>query len=469
MIRSKNGLNIKDLNKTSQEIIVIACVVCGQKYETTYYNYNYNQRAHPCTCKKCLFTCRSPKSFNTKKAPYYEKIKNKMIKEGYSIITTFNEYISSDAYIQSTCPNNHTFTVTYKEWNIKNKRCGLCREENQLQRIANVCDQNKFILLDVKEGQVFFKCSEGHDGIHSLSNFYKGTNCATCSSQKRRSNGEKEIEDFLTSLQIHVESSNRTLIHPYELDLYIPDHKIAIEYDGKLYHSEGYKDNKYHLMKTEMCEEQGIQLIHIFDDEWELQQRKVKNRLKSILGLNEKLYARKCTVKPIEYAQAKLFCEEHHTQNYGQSSVKLGLFHDNALVSVMTFSKLSISKGSKSKVGSWELNRFCSTGNVIGGAGKLLSYFKRNYPWMSILSFADRRWSQGSLYKQIGFDFIGYTKPSYWYWNKGKSDIIRHHRFKHRKSEIKHLGKGTEWEIMQSLGWSRIWDCGNLKFEMVKS
>jgi very-short-patch-repair endonuclease len=244
----------------------------------------------------------------------------------------------------------------------------------------NICNQNKFTLTSVEQGQVFFKCDGGHDGVHSLSNFYKGTNCTVCSSQERRSKGEKEVEEFLLSLQLHVESSNRSLIHPYELDLYIPDHKIAIEYDGKFYHSEGYKDKKYHLMKTEMCEEQGIQLIHIFDDEWELQRDKVKNRLKSICGMGTRYHARKCTVKPIGHAQAKQFCDQHHTQNYGQSLIKLGLFHDDVLISVMTFSKLNISKGGKNKIGSWELNRFCSMGNVVGGAGKLLAYFKKNYP-----------------------------------------------------------------------------------------
>jgi hypothetical protein len=115
MIRSKNGLNIKELNKTSQEIVLVTCVICGQEYETTYYNYNYNQRTYPRTCKKCLFIHRSPKSFNTRKAPYYEKIKDEMIQEKYSITTTEADYISGDAYIKSKCPNNHDFTVTYKE------------------------------------------------------------------------------------------------------------------------------------------------------------------------------------------------------------------------------------------------------------------------------------------------------------------------------------------------------------------
>ena len=115
MIRSKNGLNINDLNKTSQEVVLVTCTTCNEEYETTYYNYNYNQRTYPCTCKKCLFICRSSKSFNTRKTPYYKKMKSEMERENYSMITTLNDYISGDAYIKSKCPNNHDFTVTYKE------------------------------------------------------------------------------------------------------------------------------------------------------------------------------------------------------------------------------------------------------------------------------------------------------------------------------------------------------------------
>jgi hypothetical protein len=221
-------------------------------------------------------------------------------------------------------------------------------------------------------------------------------------------------------------------------------------------------------MKTELCEAVGVHLIHIFDDEWIFDEFKVKHRLKSMMGLGERIYARKCIIREIDHTIAKPFCNLYHTQGYGQSSIKLGLYHENELKAVMTFSKLSIAKGSKNKKDSWELNRYCSLCNVIGGAGKLMMHFKRNYKWECILTFADRRWSRGNLYYKLGFKFIMFTPINYWYWDKKKRDIKRYHRFRFRKDQIKHLGNGnqTEWEIMQSIGWSRIWDCGNYKFEM---
>jgi len=97
----------------------------------------------------------------------------------------------------------------------------------------------------------------------------------------------------------------------------------------------------------------------------------------------------------------------------------------------MTFSKGNIAKGSKAVEGIWELNRFCSNYNyrVVGAAGKLLEYFKKNYDWKEIFSYADRRWSNGNLYKQLGFELIGTTKPNYWYIISYK----RIHRFNLRK------------------------------------
>lgn len=100
---------------------------------------------------------------------------------------------------------------------------------------------------------------------------------------------------------------------------------------------------------------------------------------------------------------------------------------------------------------------------MIGVASKLLSHFKKNYKWEQIFSYADRRWSTGNLYAQIGFELIGNTKPNYWYFANGS--IERRHRFALRKksSEPKDI---TEWELRRNQGWNRIWDCGNLKYVM---
>jgi very-short-patch-repair endonuclease len=155
---------------------------------------------------------------------------------------------------------------------------------------------------------------------------------------------------MLDLLNVNYSEHDRTKIDPYELDFYLQDFDIAIEFNGYPYHTEKYKDKNYHLNKTLLCNKKGIQLIHIFYDELENKPLIIFNRLKSILKKETKrIYARKCDIKEITHKEAKEFCEKYHLQGYTNSSVKLGLYYKNELVSLMTFSKYSISKGSNNK------------------------------------------------------------------------------------------------------------------------
>ena len=135
----------------------------------------------------------------------------------------------------------------------------------------------------------------------------------------------------------------------------------------------------------------------------------------------------------------------------------------------MTFRKLNIAKGSKSEINTYELDRFCSNYNfrVVGIASKLLKYFINNYNPIKIISYADRRWSDGNLYKRLGFNFVHNTDPNYWYITENG----RIHRFNFRKSELnkklEHFDPNlTEYQNMLNNGYCRIWDCGNMKFEL---
>lgn len=307
-------------------------------------------------------------------------------------------------------------------------------------------------------------CKNNHISNLTVDSILKGKRCRGCYSHYI-SLMESDVVKFITSLGIIVETNNKSLISPYEIDIWIPDKQIAIEFDGLYWHSEsaGGKNKKYHLNKTEMCNKRGAKLIHIFEDEWVYKQDIVKSKLKHLFGRSQdKIYARNCIIKPIDTKSASDFCNKHHIQGYTASRIKLGAFYGDTLVSVMTFSKLSISKGAHSHEGHWELNRFCTSVSVIGVASKLLVYFKHNYEWSNIISYADRRWSSGGLYDKLGFIFQRNTSPGYWYIVGNK----RAHRFKFRRNTL--IGEGTEWQIMQSNGYDRIWDCGHILFKMTK-
>jgi len=281
----------------------------------------------------------------------------------------------------------------------------------------------------------------------------------------------KDLQYFIDDLHVENVRNTRKIISPLELDVYVESHNLGIEFDGLYWHSNAGKSTDYHLNKTELCEQQGIQLIHIFEDEWLNKNEIVKSILKSKLGIiDNKIFARKCVVREIDGNTSQTFLNNNHIQGNVNAKIKIGLFYNNELVSLMTFGNKRLVMGNKINVdGEYEMLRFCNKLNtsVIGGASRLLSYFIKTYKPVSILTFADRRYSQGNLYKQLGFHFIKNTKPNYWYFEK--NEMIRHHRFNYRKDVLVREGfdpNKTEHEIMSERGFLCIYDCGNMKFTL---
>ena len=279
---------------------------------------------------------------------------------------------------------------------------------------------------------------------------------------------ENEIIKFINEeLKI---KSKKIKINNKKIDIYIPSKKFGIEFNGLYWHSELFKSKNYHLEKTEIANSKNIILFHIFEDEWIHKKEIIKSVIQYKLGLiNNKIYARKCIIKEVTNKASKEFLDKNHIQGGINSPIRLGLFYNNELVSIMTFGKLRRNVGIKSKKGEYELYRFCNKINtiVIGSASKLLNYFIKNYDVNYILTFADRRYSSGDLYGKLGFNFIWSTLPNYWYFSQ--KDKIRYHRFKFRKKML--IKKGydknkTEHEIMLERGYLRIYDCGNIKYEL---
>lgn len=301
-------------------------------------------------------------------------------------------------------------------------------------------------------------------------NIQQGYKCPFCYPRSPGTSvAEKEISEFLFSNEVNNYPNKRNIIPPKEIDIYIPDYNLAIEFDGLYWHSDKLlTDKNYHINKTIECEENGIRLIHIFEDEWIFKKDIIKEILKQILNLNQnkvRIHSRKCEIRKINSKDKNEFLDKYHLQGGDKSTVKLGAFFNNELVSVMTFSKSNISRSFKEKEGIWELSRFCSNYNyhIPGIAGKLLEYFKRNYDWKQINTFSDRRWSNGDLYYKLGFDFSHNTEPNYWY----IYNCRRIHRFTLRKRENEPENI-SEWVLRFNEGYSRIWDCGNMKFVLRK-
>ena len=277
---------------------------------------------------------------------------------------------------------------------------------------------------------------------------------------------EKEVIDFIKSVYPgEIIENNRKTIKPLELDIVIPEKKIAIEFDGLFWHNENSgKDKNYHSHKTNRCEAEGYQLIHIFEDEWINNQNIVKDKIKSVLGIYDKrIYARCCEIREVKKMVSDMFLLENHLQGKDNASIRYGLYYNDELVSVMTFGKPRFNKHYD-----FELIRFASKlgCQVIGGFSKLLKNFERAYPDTSVISYADRRYSKGNVYLKNGFKLKETSLPNYFY-TRGKE---LYSRYQCQKNKLKALLKDkfnpllSETENMLANGYSRIFDCGNLVF-----
>ena len=280
---------------------------------------------------------------------------------------------------------------------------------------------------------------------------------------------EKEISDNFGFI-----CNDRILIKPLEIDLISYTDKLCIEYNGLMFHSYGISqysmfnninkiDKNRHLTKTEKCEEKGYSLLHIFENEFLDKNKKeiwfsiIRNRLK----LNNKIYARKCVLKEISSDESNLFLEQNHLQGKCNASIRIGLYYNDELVSLMTFGKSRYNKNFQ-----YELIRFCSkiNNNVIGGANKLLKYFETTYKPKSIISYANRRFSQGKIYETLGFEFVKNTEPNFFYFRPGEYKLLSRVTFQKHKLKDKLQvfdSEKTGLENMLSNGYRVIYDCGN--------
>lgn len=332
---------------------------------------------------------------------------------------------------------------------------------------------DNFISYDLEDDNITLNCGTCKTDYQIYNNLFnyrtkqKSVLCTLCNptDEKQVSGLELDLINFVSGI-VQVETKNRTVLEGKELDVFIPSKNLAIEFNGLYWHSDIYKDKNYHLNKTILCNKKGVNLLHVFEDEWLEKSDIVKSIIKNKLGVwDKRIYARNCGVRVIEKLEEKEFLNTNHIQGFVGSNTTYGLYHNGDLVSIMTFGKLRKSLGYNSKDGSYEMLRFCNklNYNVIGGASKLFKQFiKTNNP-KEIISYSDNRYFDGSLYGRLGFDFIGDTKPNYFY-------VINHNRenrFKYRKDVLVKEGYDngkSESQIMKERGIPRILDCGNKKW-----
>jgi hypothetical protein len=431
--------------------------VCSNKIKIKNINKKYNTT----NISKLQFIKDKKKKIFTEKygVDSVFKLKNVIEKRNKSLKEKYNGNPLSDPNIRLKIQNK-------KRKNFIDDCINNIRIPNDIEPLFNIHS-----FTSITDRNLKFKCKKCNSVFTDHLMWGSRPICKICNPT---SLFENEIFEYLKSkLNLNVERNNRSILNNLELDFFIKDYNIAIEANGLYWHSEMYKkDKNYHLNKTKMCNEKNIRLIHIFEDEWIYKKEIVKNRLKHILNKNtQKIYARKCEIKEISIKESKPFLEKYHIQGSDNSKIKLGLFYNNNLISVMTFGKLRFSLGNKNSIDSvYEMYRFCSNIQCVGGASKLLNYFIKTHNPKKIISYADNRWSDNNhtIYTKLKFDKVSSGIPNYWYIING----VRKHRFMYRKQNLKNIlfsydDNLTEWENMKNNGYDRIWDCGSSKFELI--
>jgi len=463
----------------NQTKLKIKCNKCNYEFKSdiSHLMQNIKLKREP-LCKNCFNINRSLKYNNES---YQNKLDKTFKEKSYTILEDYKGF---------DVPILHKCNICNYEWkispnNILNNNTRSCPKCNNMIRKNNSYEEklieinSKLIPLESYKGRnikILHKCKICNYEWKAIpNNTLKGSGCPKCSKKIIQSSYEKLLINFLKN-ECNIENikiNDRKVLEGKELDIYLPDYNFAFEINGTYYHSEKYKDKNYHLNKTELCNKKGITLIHIFDDEIRDKQEILFSKIKHLLKKNynlEKIYARKCIVKEISNNDKNDFLNKNHIQGYDTSSIRLGLYYKDILVSVMTFCKPRSCLGSKNSTYDYELSRFANNNNyiVIGSFGKLFKYFKDNYEWKNIITYADRRWSIGNIYFKNNFHVSHYSRPNYWYVNKNTKK--RYHRYNFRKDRLEKLfpelydKNKTEKEIMELTNYVRIYDCGNIVF-----
>ena len=388
-----------------------------------------------------------------------EKVKNTCL-EKYGAENIFlSEY--GKEKIKETCLKKYGVESTAQVPEIRAKQLKSFQEknikyalENNLTRVKDLYFEfgtgweQIGLVKEIKYNNVSFVRNED---ISKIKEYYIN------SIPRGTSHQESELKEFISTLDLEVEFNNREILNGKELDIYIPSKNVAIEFNGLYWHSDKQKPFDYHKIKTELCNQKGIRLIHIFEDEWQNNKDIIKSIIKSSLGIyDRKIYARKCEIKELNNKEYKDFLIKNHIQGQINSSLKVGLFYKNELVQVAGFGK------SRFKSNELELHRMCTLLNtqVIGGFSKLCKYL--NQPF---ISYIDKSKFNGKGYEACGFKVLSETPPSYSYYYR--DSLKKYNRMSFQKSKLKSFSnyseEKTEKQIMDEAGFLRVYDCGTIK------
>lgn len=407
-------------------------------------------------------------------------------------------YKSMHSKIEILCPHHGRFSQSAQS-HLKGRGCPACSRGTQqaynLRRQQHV--QDNFALIAGKvHGHIFdysntiythnqskisFRCIRHNLVVtQTARDHLDGYNpCPKCNHMK--SSQEDAIARFL-AIFTPVIQRDRTILKPKELDIYMPEKKLAVEYCGMFWHSHGDKDSerkdKYkHFQKFKDCETAGIRLITVFESDWQRNPKAVKRLLRNAIGKSKgRLMARKCEMKKVSNSEAAAFYNKYHPQGGAGHGEHYGLYWKGKLVACMRFVFGANDRGAGAAKRVWTLGRYATRLNVAGAASKLFKAFLAEHNPPAVKSFSDNRYFTGAMYPQLGFHLEEDVSPDYQVWSPklGLRPKPHYQRRQLPKRLDEHgldpagfdpqTDQRTEAEVTYLMGARRIYDCGKKRW-----
>lgn len=459
------------LPKLTEEELIVYNATLGQSLAEKVYCFSNNISQLP-VCKQC----KKPLEFNIQIKGYHEYCSNSCRGTGVNMLREMSgaKNLKTLEKMKKTNFEKYGETSYSKTTEFKEKMKDTLRDKSIKKLNSISFSLSTLISYDKVYSKSIWSCNlckKDFTHIFGYEGFKNAPLCPTCF-PIIRGRGKEEaifnawiIEEFPAEELI---TNIRSIIPPKELDEYFPKRALAIEFDEIFFHSEidpreniKWKDRMYHANKTIACQDKGITLLHVWNNEWNMKREIVKSIIRTKLGKSQKvLYARKCECKIVETTAARIFLDENHIQGFAKGQYKYGLYYNEELVALLI---LSYKRNIPTVL---ELTRFatCKNTRVIGGFSKLWKYFlHQNIPFTIIKSYADLRYFSGNVVKHVGFTLKYKNPPTYFYTKDYRTLYHRRNFSKNRiqkNSNLVYDPNLTEWENMQINGYNRIWDCG---------
>jgi len=402
-------------------------------------------------------------------------------------------YVNAKLLVTITCPEHGDFMQSPYEHAVKGVGCNTCGNDRagigrrmttaQFVDMATKVHGGKYSYEQAKyiksSQKVEITCAKHGSFMQKPNHHLAGFGCPGC--RGIISKPEHEIAAFLRGLGVVVEQSRRDIISPKELDIYLPEHKIAIEYCGLYWHShktalEEAKDKHKHWEKFKACEAKGIRLITLYENEWLNRKPVIKRLLRTAVGkLKGRLMARKCVATKPTAQEATAFYDKFHPQGGAGGGVYYGLSWGGKLVACMRFANGINDRGAAGKNKEWTLSRYATRVGVSGGAGRLLKAFQNEYGNPKIKSFSDNRLFSGGMYRSLGFSLEEESPSDYQVWSQ-KLGLRPKSHYQRRDIPQRLLDHGsteqynpetdkrTEQTMTYLMGAGRIYDCGKKRW-----